>query len=175
MLEAVIFCCLVLLVTFWFADRLRSVDFDPIAVMPCTGAECEAYVGAVRGHPWSVYSDTLDQTDMISFSSANVCIQLAETLALRGEQEQGVDLILDLITARGTVAISRPDDGTIVIGPGDRNDSFGDALRDAMSWTPTRGCNPMNYTPVFWPLWVGWMLLANLRWLRSRQAIWSKR
>lgn len=169
------FCCLSTLALFWFTDRLRNLDFEPIIVMPCVGAECTPYVGPDAGSAWVVFSDALDAEGVTTFSRANICAQLADTLQMRGEQGEGVDLILDLITSRGTVAITRPEGGGIVIAPGARNDGFGDALRDAFRIASARGCHPINYKPVFWPLWSGWMLLACVRVFRGRQAAWAKR
>lgn len=169
------FCCLSTLVLFWFTDRMRDLDFEPIVVIPCEGAACVAYVGPHSGSPWSVFSDALDPRGVVSFSATNVCTQLSDTLQLRGEAAEGVDLILDLITSRGTVTITQPPDGTIMIAPGARNDSFDDVLRDAIRMAPARGCHPINYQPVFWPLWSTWLLLSFWRLLRGRQAEWARR
>lgn len=174
-LESILFCCLSALIVFWVADRIRGLDFEPFPVTPCAGADCAPYVGPSAGSPWSVYTDALDARGPVSFSSTDVCTQLAQTLEERGEDAQGVDLILDLITARGTVALSRPEEGVIVIAPGDRNDGFGDVLRDALSTSAPRGCHPINYKSVFWPLLISWMLLLGLRLFRGRQAVWAAR
>lgn len=168
------FCCLAGLVVFWFADRIRGLDFEPMVVSPCV-EDCLPYVGPEAGSPWSVFSTALEPRGVTSFSRTNICAQLADTLRERGEGEAGVDLILDLIAGRDTVAISRPGDGTLIISPGARNDDFTDVLRDAISFSTARGCHPINYKPVFWPLWVGWMLLAGLRVFRNRQAVWAER
>lgn len=175
LLEAVMFCCLSALALFWFADRLRGLDFDPITVMPCVGAECSAYVGPERGSPLNAFTEALDARGVTSFSRTNICTQLADTLQTRGEDGDGVAEILQRITARGTVTVTRPDEGMILISPGARNDSFDDAIRDAFRLRPARGCNPINYKPVFWPLWSGWLLLFCLGVLRGRQAEWAKR
>ncbi|GAB5446482.1 hypothetical protein [Gymnodinialimonas sp.] len=175
LLESVLFCCLATLILFWVADRLRGVDFDPIPVTPCVGDACVPYVGPPEGAPWSAYSDGLEPTGVTSFSGTNLCSQLAETLETRGSEAEGVDLILDQITARGTVAVIRAEEGPWVIAPGPRNDGFGDVIRDAITWQPARGCHPINYKPVFWPLWAGWMLLSFLRLFRGRQQVWAQR
>lgn len=168
------FCCVAGLLVFWFADRVRSLDFEPISVTPCV-ADCLPYVGPEEGSPMSVFSDALEPRGVTSFSRMNICAQLADTLQERGEGEAGVDQILARISSRGTVAITRPEDGTLVINPGPRNNGFNDALRDAFSFGTARGCHPINYKPVFWPLFVGWVLLAGLRVFRGRQEAWAKR
>ncbi|ABD54804.1 hypothetical protein Jann_1887 [Jannaschia sp. CCS1] len=175
LLESITFCCLSALILFWIADRMRGVDFEPFEVTPCVAGDCTPYIGPYQGSPWSVFTEALDARGATSLSPINLCTQLAETLRVRGEEAQGVDLILDLITSRGTVAISRPDDATVLIAPGPRNDGFLDVLRDGISWQPSRGCHPINYKPVFWPLWTSWMLLANLRLFRGRQKVWAAR
>lgn len=170
------FCCLSTLVIFWFADRLRGLDFDPMIVTPCVGEACTAYVGPVRGSPWSVFTDMLEPQDVTVFSGQNMCGQLASTLEQRGAAAQGVDQIIDLMTTRGTLTLTPgPQDGTLILAPGARNDGFGDALRDSFSFRSSRGCFAINYKPVFWPLWLGWMLLASLRMFRGRQQEWAKR
>lgn len=174
-LEAVTFCCLSTLILFWVADRLRGVDFEPITVIMCEVTECLPYVGPYSGSPWSAFTTAIDAQGVTSFSNINVCTTLAETLLTRGEQEPGVDQIIELIAARGTATISRPEDGTLIIGPGARNDGFGDVVRDAFRVAPGRGCHPINYKPVFWPLWTAWVLLISLRLFRNRQAVWSTR
>ncbi|OAN71748.1 hypothetical protein A8B78_19875 [Jannaschia sp. EhC01] len=174
-LEAILFCCLSTLVLFWIADRMRGVDFDPIVVTPCIGAACVPYVGPHAGSPWSVYTQGLEPREATSFSATNMCTQLADTLQLRGTEAEGVDLIVDLMTSRGTVTVSNLDEATVRIAPGPRNDGFFDVIRDGLSWTPTRGCHPINYKPVFWPLWFSWTLLAFLRLFRGRQQEWARR
>lgn len=175
LLESVLFCCLSALVLFWLADRMRGVDFEPFAVTPCMGEACAPYAGPDAGSPWSLFTDAIEPRGVTSFSNVNICTQLAETLASRGETAEGVDLIMDLITDRGTVTIERVEETALIIGPGARNDHFSDVLRDAVTVAPSRGCYPINYKPVFWPLWIGWMLLAALRLLRGRQKVWAAR
>lgn len=174
-LEAIVFCCLSTLILFWIADRMRGVDFEPMPVVPCVGEACTPYVGPDAGSPWSVFTEALEPAGATSFSATNLCAQLANTLETRGDAAEGVELILDLITARGTVTVTRAEDGPWIIGPGPRNDGFGDVVRDALSMGPSRGCHPINYKPVFWPLWTSWMLLAGLRLFRGRQQEWAKR
>lgn len=179
LLESVLFCCLATLVLFWLGDRMRSVNFDPIVVMPCVGEACEPYVGPHAGSPWSQFTDAIEPRGVTSFSNTNICTELGETLTLRGESAEGVDLIIDLITSRGTATVERADasvgESALIIEPGRRNDHFSDVIRDAFRFGPARGCHPINYKPVFWPLWIGWMLLANLRLLRGRQKVWAAR
>lgn len=174
-LEAVIFCCLSALALFWFSDRLRDLNFEPVQVTPCIGADCTPYLGPQRGSPWSVISDGLDPSGVTSFSYMNMCAMLSDVLQTRGEDADGVGLVVERMTARGIVTIDRSEDGTLIIGPGPRNDSFYDALRDAVWFGAARGCYPINYRPVFWPLWLGWMVLVSLRLLRGKQVEWAKR
>lgn len=89
-------------------------------------------------------------------------------------------MTIDLMEERGTLVFTRtsaPGAGQTIfaITPGSRNDGFGDALRDAFSAGPSRGCHPMNYKPVFWPLFFAWAVLASLRAFRVRQAVWASR
>lgn len=154
---------------------MRGVDFDPIPVTPCIGAECTPYAGPHAGSPWAVYTDMLEPDGVTSFSRANMCMALAQTLEIRGGEAEGVDLVMDLITSRGTVEIIEVDETTIQIRPGPRNDGFWDVIRDALSMRSARGCHPINYKPVFWPLWIAWMLLASWRLFRDRQREWAKR
>lgn len=179
LLESVLFCCLATLVLFWVGDRMRGVNFDAFAVTPCVGDACEPYVGPHAGSPWSTFADAVEPRGVTSFTNTNVCTELGETLTTRGEAAEAVDLIIDLITSRGTVTIERVDaaesETALIIGPGARNDQFIDVLRDAFTFGPARGCYPINYKPVFWPLWIAWMLLVNLRLLRGRQKVWSAR
>ena len=175
LLEAVVFCCLSALAVFWFYDRLRDLDFDPITVMPCVDEACSAYVGPTSDDLVSAFTGAIEARGVTSFSRVNICTQLAETLQTRGERAEGMEQVLALLSGRGTVDISRPEAGTVTIRPGHRNNSFADALRDAIRLGPARGCHPINYKPVFWPLWCSWMLLTGLRLFRSRQAEWAKR
>lgn len=168
------FCCVSALAVFWFADRIRSVDFEPMIVEPCI-SDCLPYVGPPEGSPLTVFSDAMAPRGVTSFSRIDVCVQLADTLRERGEAEPGVDQIIEQITSRGTVTITRPQAGTLVISPGARNDGFSDVVRDALRRGAPRGCNPINYKPVFWPLVLGWLLLAGLHLFRDRQAVWAKR
>lgn len=175
LLESILFCCLAALILFWIADRLRGLDFEPFPVTPCIGTACTPYTGPYQDSPWAVFSRALDARGVVSFSDTNICAHLAQTLQSRGEAAEGVANIIELITQRGTVAVSRPDDGVVLMSPGPRNDGFSDVLRDAIRMGGSRGCHPINYQPVFWPLWTGWMLLANLRLFRGRQKVWAAR
>lgn len=168
--ERIAFCCLSALVVIWVADRMRGVDFDPISVIPCDGAACVPYAGPEAGRPWSVYTGALDTAVITSFSNQNMCAALAETLSLRGPQGRGVDLVIDLMTSRGTVVLTEAAAPGLpwTIAPGLRNDDFWDVARDALSLNATRGCFPMQYKPVFWPLWLLWMLVVFARFSRWR-------
>lgn len=179
-LEGIIFCCLTFVVIFWFADRLRSVQFEPILVSPCEGAACVPYAGPDRGSPWSLFTEMLEPSGVTTFSGDDMCVHLASALQTRGEQGESVDLIIDRMVSRGMVeitevAVPQTDQRVLSIAAGPRNDSFGDAVRDALSWKPTHGCHAMNYKLVFWPLFSAWIALASLRVLRSRQAVWAAR
>ncbi|WP_341861196.1 hypothetical protein [Gymnodinialimonas sp. 57CJ19] len=174
-LEAVLFCCLSTLILVWISDRMRDVGFEPIAVTPCVGTQCTPYVGPYGGSTWAVFSDALSPSGPTALSNVNICTQLVETLETRGEDGEGVARVLDLITSRGTVTVERVNEATLRIGPGARNDGFFDALRDGLSMGTSKGCFPINYKPVFWPLWASWSLLAGLRLLRGRQRVWAER
>lgn len=174
-LEAVMFCCLSTLVVFWHADRLRGLDFEPIAVTPCVGAACTAYPGPSSLDPLAAYTETLTAGGPAVFSAVNTCARLVETLRQRGTEGAGVAQIMEMMSGRGTVTILGADAATLTIAPGPRNDDYLDVIRDGLSTAPSRGCHPLNYKPVFWPLFLGWALLASLRVFRNRQREWATR
>lgn len=174
-MEGLLFCLLTTVILLWVADRLRDLDFDPFTVTLCDGPACAAPEGeALDDRPWSVYTDSLDHSGLIVFGSLNVCRMTAEVLATRtiGPSEEH---LLDLIQDRGTLIVTPVDAGSVLIAPGANNDGLWDVARDALRWQSPRGCFAANYTPIFWPLWTAWMLLASLRVFRSRQAEWAKR
>lgn len=177
-LEGVIFCCLMALVIFWFADRLRSIDFDPILVTPCVGEACAPYDGPPAGRPWERFTQALEPNGLTTFSGSNMCMRLATLVQTQGSTAQGLDLIIDLMVSRGTLMVTQADvagQSVFSIIPGPRNDGFFDGVRDAIVMGPSRGCHSMNYKPVFWPLFFAWTALASLRALRVRQAVWATR
>ncbi|MEX3015638.1 hypothetical protein [Gymnodinialimonas hymeniacidonis] len=172
--EGLAFCCLATLMLVWAVDRSRNIDFDPVTVQICEGEACSDTPEDYGDRVWSQYTDTLDLHGLTVFSSANTCAFAADVLQNRATEES-VDRMLDLIQSRGTITMTRPGDGTATIAPGPNNDGFGDILRDAIRWQAPRGCHPMNYTSVFWPLWAVWMLLINWRLFRYGQSVWASR
>ncbi|QXT38694.1 hypothetical protein [Gymnodinialimonas ceratoperidinii] len=175
LLEAVMFCCLSTLVVFWIADRMRGLDFEPIVVTPCVDAACTPHTGPIASRPFAAYTEALTPSGPSAFSAVNTCAQLVETLEQRGEDGEGVGRIIELMRSRGTVEILWADEATLTIVPGPRNDGFLEVIRDGLSMAPSRGCHPINYKPVFWPLFLGWSLLACLRVFRNRQREWASR
>lgn len=175
LVEGVDFCCLSALVIFWFADRLRSVDFDPFNITPCQGVACEVLDGPYADSPWSIFTNRLEPRGLTTFSRVNLCAGLGDLIAVYGVQGEGtgVELIADLMVSLGTLRVT-PAGDALRIAPGPRNDSLDDVLRDALRWQPTRGCHPMNYTPVFWPLFLAWTLLINLRFYRKREYLGAR-
>lgn len=181
-LEGVTFCCLTAMVVFWFADRLRSVDFEPILVAPCTGGACVPSEGPSASRPFAVFTNALEPDGVSAFSSNNLCVRLATLVQTQGEGASDVELIVDLMEARGTLMFAQvqtqtpaTDQIVFAITPGPRNDGVFDAVRDAFDVRPSRGCHSMSYKPVFWPLFFTWIVLSSLRALRVRQAIWATR
>lgn len=171
LLEGVIFCCLAGVMLYWIADRLRSLDFEPVVVTPCSGAACAPYDGPDAGRHHAVYTDALEPDGVTTFSSTNLCLMAADLVQSKGTEAAGVDLILTHMTARGVIAFVQGDGASVAMIPGARNDSWDDVLRDAVRLAPSRGCFPMNYRPVFWPLLLSWLLLASVRLFRAGGAI----
>lgn len=175
LLESIMFCCLSALVLFWLADRMRGAAFDPMPVVPCAAGTCLPYVGPDAGRLSSIFAQALEPRGVVSFSTLNLCARVAETLQTRGIDADGIDTVLDQMSQRGTITLLRPEAGPLVIGPGARNDGVLDVFRDAVTFGPARGCYPINYKPVFWPLWLGWIVLVLLRLFRGRQREWATR
>lgn len=172
--EGLVFCCLATLLIVWTADRSRDVDFEPVTVEICDAATCMPEPAAAAERVWNQYSEMLDRRGLVVFSNLNTCAFAAEILRARATHD-GAPLALDLMQSRGTITLTRPGDGTAILGPGANNDGFGDVMRDALRWQGTRGCHPMRYATVFWPLWTVWMLLMCWRLLRYRQSLWATR
>ncbi len=173
-LEGLAFCCLAALVIAWASDRSRGIDFDPITVTLCDESTCADTPAENRDRVWSQFTNTLDLQGVVAFTQANVCVFAADVLQNR-LTEEGAEQTLTLMQDRGTMGITRPGDGTATISPGRNNDGLGDILRDALRWQGTRGCHPMRYAALFWPLWTVWLLLISWRLLRYRQTVWAER
>ncbi|WP_224814573.1 hypothetical protein [Hasllibacter sp. MH4015] len=166
-LEGVIFCCLSALVLFWVGDRVRSLDFDPFVLTPCTGADCETYDGPSAARPYNQFTNILEPRRVTTFAHADLCRLVGDFVETYGAEADGVDLVLTLIVERGTIVLTPAEDGVLVASPGPANDTWDDVLRDALHFAPARGCHPINYRPVFWPLLFSWMLLMGLRFYRK--------
>ncbi len=172
--EGLAFCCLATLMIVWAVDRSRNIDFDPVTVQICEGADCATPTADTADRAYAQYTATLDGRGLIAFSSANTCAFAADVLQNRATEES-TEQMLELIQSRGTITLTRPGDGSAIVAPGPNNDGFGDILRDAFRWQAPRGCHPMNYASIFWPLWTVWMILINWRLLRHRQSVWASR
>ncbi|MBF9044985.1 hypothetical protein HKCCE4037_16705 [Rhodobacterales bacterium HKCCE4037] len=169
-LEGLVFCCLAAVVVLWAVDRSRDVGFDPVTVELCDGEACADPADSA----YSQYADTLDPAGLTVFSAANTCVFATDLLRSR-VQDEDMARTLDLMQSRGTIAVTLPGDGTAIIAPGPNNDGLGDVARDAIRPMGPRGCHPMNYAPIFWPLWTVWMLLIGWRLFRYRQSVWAER
>ena len=173
-LESVVFCCLAAVVILWAFDRSRDLNFDPITVAVCEGPACTPPSTAVGESVWAQYSATLDLSELTVFSSANTCAFAADVLRTRATDDSAAQT-LDFMQSRGTILVTQTGDGTAIIAPGRNNDGLGDVARDAFRWQGPRGCHPMRYAPVFWPLWTIWMFIVSWRAFRYRQSVWAAR
>ena len=173
-LEGLAFCCLSAVVILWLGDRTRDVGFDPVTLTPCSAESCRPDALGAAEDPWRQFTQALDQRGLVVLTSADTCAFAVELLRHRAT-DPGTDRVLSLMQDRGTITLSPAATGALVVAPGRNNDGFGDVLRDAFRWQGTRGCHPMRYAPVFWPLWTMWMLLINLRLFRYGQSVWAKR
>ncbi len=172
--ESVVFCCLAAVVILWAFDRSRNIGFDPISVEICEGPACTPPSTDYAESAWAQYTSTLDLSLLTVFSPANTCAFAADLLRTRATGDSATRA-LDLMQSRGTIALSLPGDGTAIISPGRNNDGFWDVVRDAVRLQGTRGCHPMHYAPIFWPLCILWMCLGFWRLFRYRQSVWASR
>lgn len=172
--ESVVFCCLAAVVILWAFDRSRDLDFDPVTVEMCEGPACTPPPETYDDSAWAQYSATLDLSRLTVFTEANTCAFAAGLLRTRATEESAART-LEFMQDRGTIALSLPGDGTAIISPGRNNDGVWDVVRDAFRWRGPRGCHPMQYAPIFWPLWILWMGLSFWRLFRYRQSVWASR
>ncbi len=174
LLEGLLFCCLGALLVFWVADRARDVAFEPITVTLCAAEACDAASPAPRDRPLTQLTALLDARGLVVFSPLNICQFAAHLLETRAT-EAGTEDALRLMQDRGTLTLERPDDATAIVSAGPRNDSRWDIARDALRPSGGRGCYPISYGRVFWPLLLTWALLVGWRLFRRAQGEWRRR
>jgi len=165
--EGVLFCCLSAVGVIWVADRTRDLDFEPIAVVPCTVETC---LPAPGFDPWARYTALRDTPGLRSFAPQNLCAFAVDLLDGSATDPAAIRVVTDLET-RGVIAVALADDGSGLVSAGRHNDGWSDVLRDALRFGSARGCYPSHYAPVIRPLILVWLLVVGLRLFRNRQAV----